>query len=39
VFVDRQVGASKMDRTIVLEAVGKVWQLRLETLLRRAKAR
>jgi len=34
VFVDRQVGASKMDRTIVLEAVTTVWKLRLRTLLR-----
>jgi len=32
VFVDRQVGASKMDRKIVLEAVTTVWQLRLRTL-------
>lgn len=29
VFVDRQVGASKMDRKIVLEAVLTVWKLRL----------
>ena len=28
VFVDRQVGASKMDRKIVLEAVTAVWKLR-----------
>jgi dolichol-phosphate mannosyltransferase len=34
VFVDRQVGASKMDRKIVLEAVTTVWKLRLRTLLR-----
>lgn len=32
VFVDRQVGASKMDRKIVLEAVTTVWKLRLRTL-------
>jgi len=32
VFVDRQVGASKMDRKIVLEAVLTVWKLRLRTL-------
>lgn len=31
VFVDRQVGASKMDRKIVLEAVTAVWKLRLRT--------
>jgi dolichol-phosphate mannosyltransferase len=36
VFVDRQVGASKMDRTIVLEAVTTVWKLRLRTLRRHA---
>lgn len=29
VFHDRQVGTSKMDRKIVLEAVGAVWKLRL----------
>jgi dolichol-phosphate mannosyltransferase len=34
VFVDRQVGASKMDRKIVLEAVTTVWKLRLRTLRR-----
>jgi len=39
VFVDRQVGASKMDRKIVLEAVTKVWQLRIETWLQRRKTR
>ncbi len=39
VFVDRQVGASKMDRKIVLEAVTKVWKLRLNGLLRLGKAR
>jgi len=32
VFVDRQVGASKMDRKIVLEAVTTVWKLRLRSL-------
>ncbi|MEI9937845.1 MAG: polyprenol monophosphomannose synthase [Pseudomonadota bacterium] len=32
VFVDRQVGASKMDRKIVLEAVTTVWKLRLRNL-------
>ena len=32
VFVDRQVGASKMDRKIVLEAVTTVWKLRLRAL-------
>ena len=32
VFVDRQVGASKMDRKIVLEAVTAVWKLRLAAL-------
>jgi dolichol-phosphate mannosyltransferase len=36
VFVDRQVGASKMDRKIVLEAVTTVWKLRLRTLLNHA---
>ena len=36
VFVDRQVGASKMDRKIVLEAVTTVWKLRLRTLRRHA---
>jgi dolichol-phosphate mannosyltransferase len=36
VFVDRQVGASKMDRKIVLEAVTKVWKLRVSSLLRSA---
>jgi dolichol-phosphate mannosyltransferase len=35
VFVDRQVGASKMDRRIVLEAVSKVWELRARSLFRR----
>ncbi len=39
VFVDRQVGASKMDRTIVLEAVTQVWKLRVQSLLRRRQAR
>ncbi|MEI9950208.1 MAG: polyprenol monophosphomannose synthase [Pseudomonadota bacterium] len=34
VFVDRQVGASKMDRKIVLEAVTTVWKLRLRTFRR-----
>jgi dolichol-phosphate mannosyltransferase len=34
VFMDRQVGASKMDRKIVLEAVTAVWKLRLRTLRR-----
>ncbi len=37
VFVDRQVGASKMDRKIVLEAVTRVWKLRLGNLLRKRK--
>jgi dolichol-phosphate mannosyltransferase len=32
VFVDRQVGTSKMDRKIVLEAVTTVWKLRLQAL-------
>jgi dolichol-phosphate mannosyltransferase len=32
VFVDRQVGASKMNRSIVLEAVATVWKLRLRAL-------
>jgi dolichol-phosphate mannosyltransferase len=36
VFVDRQVGGSKMSRTIVLEAVWKVPLLRLSTLRRSA---
>ena len=36
VFVDRQVGASKMDRKIVLEAVTTVWKLRLRALRRHA---
>jgi dolichol-phosphate mannosyltransferase len=31
VFMDRQVGASKMDRKIVFEAVTAVWKLRLRT--------
>ena len=35
-FVDRQVGASKMDRKIVLEAVAAVWKLRLRGTRRRA---
>jgi dolichol-phosphate mannosyltransferase len=34
VFVDRQVGASKMDRKIVLEAVLTVWKLRLRAVRR-----
>jgi len=34
VFVDRQVGASKMDRKIVLEALTTVWKLRLRALRR-----
>jgi dolichol-phosphate mannosyltransferase len=29
VFVDRRVGQSKMSRRIVLEAIGKVWSIRL----------
>jgi len=29
VFVDRRAGVSKMDRRIILEAVGMVWRLRL----------
>jgi dolichol-phosphate mannosyltransferase len=33
VFVDRQVGTSKMDRRIVLEAVTAVWKLRLHRAL------
>ena len=32
VFVDRQVGSSKMDRKIVFEAVTAVWKLRLRTV-------
>jgi dolichol-phosphate mannosyltransferase len=28
VFEDRRVGASKMSRRIVLEAIGKVWSIR-----------
>lgn len=36
VFVDRQVGASKMDRKIFVEAVGAVWKLRLERWLRQS---
>jgi dolichol-phosphate mannosyltransferase len=35
VFVDREVGRSKMDRRIVVEAVGVVWKLRLEAMLKR----
>ncbi|MCS6799235.1 MAG: polyprenol monophosphomannose synthase [Myxococcota bacterium] len=31
-FVDRRVGRSKMNRAIVLEAVGMVWKLRLDAL-------
>jgi dolichol-phosphate mannosyltransferase len=34
VFVDRQVGQSKMSRKIFLEAVGIVWKLRAESLVR-----
>lgn len=34
VYVDRQVGSSKMDRKIVLEAVTTVWKLRLGTVRR-----
>jgi dolichol-phosphate mannosyltransferase len=34
VFVDRQVGQSKMSRKIFLEAVGIVWKLRAESLWR-----
>ena len=33
VFVDRQAGKSKMSRKIVLEAVGVVWKLRLDSIL------
>jgi dolichol-phosphate mannosyltransferase len=36
VFVDRQAGASKMDRKIVLEAVTSVWKLRLRPARRRS---
>jgi hypothetical protein len=36
VFVDRQVGSSKMSRTIVLEGMWKVPVLRLSTLRRSA---
>jgi dolichol-phosphate mannosyltransferase len=32
IFADRVLGGSKMSRKIVLEAVGMVWKLRLETL-------
>ena len=32
VFMDRQLGSSKMDRKIVLEAVTAVWKLRLKAL-------
>jgi dolichol-phosphate mannosyltransferase len=39
VFHDRQVGASKMDRKIVLEAVRNVWKLRLRSLLRERRGR
>lgn len=34
-FVDRRVGQSKMHRAIFAEAVGVVWRLRLDALLRR----
>jgi dolichol-phosphate mannosyltransferase len=39
VFVDRRVGESKMDRKIVLEAVGAAWKLRLQELLELRKKR
>jgi dolichol-phosphate mannosyltransferase len=39
VFHDRQVGTSKMDRKIVLEAVSTVWKLRLRSLLRERRGR
>ncbi len=32
VFVDREVGMSKMDRSIIVEAVLRVWQLRLDAV-------
>ena len=32
VFVDRQIGSSKMDSKIFLEAVRTVWKLRLSAL-------
>lgn len=35
-FVDRRVGQSKMNGRIFLEAVGMVWRLRAQALLRRA---
>jgi dolichol-phosphate mannosyltransferase len=35
VFVDRQLGTSKMSRRIVAEAVGAVWKLRISELRRR----
>ena len=38
-FVDRQVGASKMDRRIVLEAVTTVWKLRVQSALRRRRGK
>lgn len=38
VFVDRARGGSKMSRRIVVEAMGMVWKLRLERLLRRGAA-
>ena len=39
VFVDRQVGASKMDRKIVLEAVTAVWKLRVQSALGRKRGK
>jgi dolichol-phosphate mannosyltransferase len=38
VFVDRQLGTSKMDRKIFAEAVGAVWKLRLQALRARSPA-
>jgi dolichol-phosphate mannosyltransferase len=35
VFVDRRVGQSKLSRRVFLEAVGAVWQLRIDALLDR----
>jgi dolichol-phosphate mannosyltransferase len=37
VFVDRRLGASKMSKKIVREAIWKVWYLRLMSLLGRLK--
>lgn len=35
VFTDRRVGESKLDRSVVVEAVAVVWRLRFESLLKR----